>query len=154
MPSLKEMIDHYNKLGIDFPKTKDGNPNMVYKQNRITYNELSKKECIICMDRMIGFAYLDCGHEFCIKCTIKHFRLKDNCPLCRKLVCKKEKSMIDINHITDELLSNEFDSRNNLNMYDFIVDRFKNSTNIEETSFEVLNEIKLTCLDIGVLISE
>ena len=46
MPSLKEMIEHYNKLGIDFPKTKDGNPNMVYKQNRITYNELSKKNAL------------------------------------------------------------------------------------------------------------
>ena len=39
-------------------------------------------------------------------------------------------------------------------MYDYIVNKFTNSTNIEETSYEVLNEIKLTCLDVGMIIND
>ena len=37
---MEKMIEYYKKEGIDYPKTKNGEPNMIYKKNRDTYNKL------------------------------------------------------------------------------------------------------------------
>lgn len=113
------------------------------------------KECVICMEKMKGRTVLNCGHKFCIKCTISHFRLKNNCPLCRAVVYDNEiKSVKEINDITDEVLNGEYISRNNLSMYDYMVERIHMSPNVECVAYEILNEIKLSCLDVGMLVNE
>lgn len=157
--SMNEMIAHYEKLGIDYAKTKSGNPNMNNKQNKDTQKLLKSKEtnineCIICTNIMKGVAQLECGHSFCIKCTIQHFRTKDNCPLCRRFVCEtpNKKSVDEINVIVEDIFNTEYDTRNNLNMHDYIVEQLQkiNSHNVHFIAYDIMNEIKLSCLDIGV----
>ena len=99
MDSLMEkMIEYYKKEGIDYPKTKNGEPNMIYKQNRDTYNKM-RDECVICSEKMKGVAELECGHKMCVQCCIIHFRKNDRCPFCRKMIAYHKK-------ITDEEIEN------------------------------------------------
>jgi len=167
--SMTELVAHYEKLGIDYVKTKSGNPNMSNKQNKETQkllrskkesniNKINENECIICTNIMKGIAQLECGHSFCIKCTIQHFRTKDNCPLCRTFICEVEipnkKSIDEINVVIEDILSTEYDTRNNLNMHDYIVEQLQkvNSHNVHFIAYDIMNEINLSCLDIGVSI--
>ena len=48
------------------------------------------EECDICFDKMKGTATLECGHEMCISCCLKHFEYKDFCPFCRKKINRYE----------------------------------------------------------------
>lgn len=156
----EEMIAYYKKKGIDYSKTKNGNPNMKNKQNKETYKLLSKQECIICTNEMKekGIAILECGHSFCISCTIQHFRIKNNCPLCRKVVCESintsTKNVDEINVVIEDILNSEYDTRHNLTMHEYILEKLKqiNSQNIHYIAYDILTEIKLSCLDIGVSI--
>ena len=50
--------------------------------------------CVICGELMKGnHTVLKCKHAFCSDCMISHFRLKNNCPLCRKNICEKPKKV-------------------------------------------------------------
>uniref|UniRef100_A0A6C0EZ21 RING-type domain-containing protein n=1 Tax=viral metagenome TaxID=1070528 RepID=A0A6C0EZ21_9ZZZZ len=112
-------------------------------------------ECPICLETMKGKTTLECNHTFCIKCTISHFRLKNNCPLCRAIVYeKKAKGVKEINKITDNVLNGKYRSRNNLNLYDYIVERIHMSPNVECVAYEILNEVKLSCLDVGMKVND
>ena len=117
MDSLMEkMIEYYKKEGIDYPKTKNGEPNMIYKQNRDTYNKM-RDECVICSEKMKGVAELECGHKMCVQCCIKHFRKKESCPFCRKIICVKEGNLEEIQEIIDNVVDASYSSRHNLNGY-------------------------------------
>ena len=41
--------------------------------------------CPICMESLtkIGCCTTPCGHQFCLGCFIKAYRMKPNCPICR-----------------------------------------------------------------------
>jgi hypothetical protein len=58
------------------------------KKELITILELND-DCPICLDPIsIGRTILNCSHVFCVQCSIQHFRIQSNCPLCRAQVCK------------------------------------------------------------------
>lgn len=123
--------------------------------NETTNESTNPVECSICLEPMKGKTILDCGHTFCIKCTISHFRIKNNCPLCRAIVYDKSvKGVKEINAITDRVLNRKYRSRNHLNLYDYIVERIQMSNNIECVAYEILNEIKISCLDVGIKVNE
>ena len=42
--SPSELIKYYNQHNIEFPRNKDGNPNMKYSQNKKTYKLLTKRK--------------------------------------------------------------------------------------------------------------
>jgi len=141
---MEKMIEYYKKEGIDYPKTKNGEPNMVYKQNRDTYNKL-REECIICSEKMKGTAELECGHKMCIQCCIKHFRKKETCPFCRKCICAKEDESYE--EVVDSVLDSQYSTRHNLSMFNYIIEKIGSNDPIDCVAYDILREIKLTCLD-------
>ena len=149
--TMKKMIDYCNKEGIDYSKTKSGKPNMISKQNRELYNKM-KEECIICSEKMKGTTVLDCGHKMCTICCIKHFRKNENCPFCRKLICEKVED--DYEDMIDTVLETRYTTRHNLSMFDFIIEKINGEEPIDCIAFDILNEIKLTCLDTIMLSHE
>jgi hypothetical protein len=156
MDSLMEkMIEYYKKEGIDYPKTKNGEPNMIYKQNRDTYNKM-REECVICSEKMKGIAELECGHKMCIQCCIKHFRKKETCPFCRKIICSKDKPMEIQEYQTtvDNVLDASYSSRHNLSMFHYMIEKIGSNDPIDCVAFDILHEIKLTCLDAIILSHE
>ena len=53
------------------------------------------ESCVICGEIMKNnHSVLKCKHVFCNDCMISHFRVKDNCPLCRTTICEKPKKII------------------------------------------------------------
>lgn len=55
-----------------------------YKHKIIKKLEEIDEKCIICTKSLAIKDILDCGHEFCIKCTKKWRNINNNCPICRK----------------------------------------------------------------------
>lgn len=49
-------------------------------------------ECCICMETLQAknIAVTSCGHKFCLECILKHYKSKNDCPLCRKELVKGE----------------------------------------------------------------
>lgn len=90
--------------------------------------DTSKNEdCPICLEPMPGRAILECSHVFCIKCSIEHFRTKQNCPLCRAEVCGPPKKgfepMTDqtMNGMVEDNLGYVYPERHNCDLYNFIL---------------------------------
>ena len=133
-----EMTKYYNHRKIDFPKNKDGNPNMRYSQNKNTYQMLYrrkigvnvrkrkrsleplekyfeyqrdsiKEECIICFEPLNkDVVILECQHKYCVSCSLKHFRTKNNCPLCQRQI-------IDVNYPNTNIINSESFSDSEIN---------------------------------------
>lgn len=129
-----EITKYYNQHKIEFPKNKDGNPNMSYSQNKNTYKMLyrkkievnvkkrkrsldsveryldyqdnkKKEECIICFEPIEeDVVILKCNHIYCVSCSIKHFRNKTACPLCQCEIVK-ENSLIKKSEIPQTVLN-------------------------------------------------
>ena len=55
-----------------------------FKNSIIKKLENNEEKCVICVNPLINKRVLECGHEFCIKCTNKWKNIKNNCPICRK----------------------------------------------------------------------
>jgi hypothetical protein len=47
-------------------------------------------ECCICMETLQdkNIAVTSCGHKFCLECLLKHYKSKNDCPLCRQELVK------------------------------------------------------------------
>jgi hypothetical protein len=90
--------------------------------------DTSKNEdCPICLEPMSGRSILECTHVFCIKCSIEHFRTKQNCPLCRAEVCGPPKKGFEtlqdqtISSMVEDNLGYVYPERHNLDLYNFIL---------------------------------
>ena len=55
-----------------------------FKNSMIKKLENNDDKCVICVNPLRNKRVLDCGHEFCIKCTKKWRNINNNCPICRK----------------------------------------------------------------------
>ena len=185
------LINYYNENQIlDYPKNKNGFPDMRKKFNKdiarqlkineilkvnkkqnehnfseqkegdyrkeieeLTDNEIddlkkiNTEMCIICGESMkLNFAILSCKHAFCNSCIILHCRENNNCPMCRKEICKKPKKVIKMNeHIlnsiySDSMLndfnygqSSSFNDNNLYNFYDYLwYDIFYNTLSLND----------------------
>lgn len=53
---------------------------------------MSDSDCCICMETLQtnNLAVTSCGHKFCLECLLKHYKSKNNCPLCRQELVKNE----------------------------------------------------------------
>ena len=59
------------------------------RQPTVVTNPSNEAEtCPICMEILgkTNICTTKCGHQFCLKCMLKHTSTKDNCPLCRTLI--------------------------------------------------------------------
>jgi len=115
-------------------------------------------DCPICMEDMKGRAILDCGHVFCIKCSIEQFRQRNTCPLCRAIVCEepeKKTAPIDlVEGIVNENLMDIYPERHNYDLYNYILSsaiNFKNNNNADVYVFtrEIFEEVRRFGLDVG-----
>jgi hypothetical protein len=193
-----DLIQYYIQRGItDYPKRKDGRPNMlrVFNKNNHTmlyelkheavkdkYKELiiqktkdkeaemckliettfHTENCVICNESLSSVSILSCGHKFCMNCSISHFRVNNVCPLCRKEICDKPKSVIAmspemVDQAIEEVLHTHEPEREGLMMRDYIKDKlifFKknNIINTERYINDMYNEIKHCIYDFNVSI--
>lgn len=138
-----DVFTYYKENNVtDFPKKKNGMPNMKFKCNMdvarhilksrileknkkenihnyepsnknekhyrteilnledkdIEFMKKISEECSICCEPFNGhFSILSCEHIFCTQCIIQHFRRYNSCPLCRKKICNKPKSIQKMN---------------------------------------------------------
>jgi hypothetical protein len=164
-----ELIEYYKKHNItDYPKNKNGDPNMSKPFNKFNYlkvldsklpikNQEPEDCCVICSEPFLDKCILSCGHTFCVSCSIKHFRKNENCPMCRKQICDKPKELIAMpeeitNSYIDTIFETKEDTRQNLNVRDYIYNAFEyykyNSIlNKERYIQDICEEIKLCILD-------
>ena len=82
------------------------------------------EECDICFDKMKGTATLECGHEMCISCCLKHFEYKDFCPFCRKKIIDTDEIVPEeiMNHSWPVLCLNHFEK--NILFYGWVFGMF------------------------------
>jgi hypothetical protein len=154
----EDILEYYQENNIvDFPKKKNGYPNMNYTQNKkiketilnLRKERENKKliakakiiedfhtsfsrqnnvqqtndtpECSICCEPINkNLAIFDCGHSFCLSCTIYHGRENNNCPCCRVEVCnkpvKREKMPIhSMSSIINQHINEKLYNRGNIN---------------------------------------
>ena len=119
------------------------------------------EDCPICFESMAGRSILDCSHVFCIKCSIQHFRLHQNCPLCRAEVCKPPTKSVritipdeNINQIVEDNLGYIYPERNDYDLYNFILINatlFKESTSSNACDFasEIYEEVSKFGFDVA-----
>lgn len=62
---------------------------------------MNESECCICMEPLsdINLAVTKCGHKFCLECLLKHYKTKNDCPLCRSELVKNEISGGILNNV-------------------------------------------------------
>lgn len=69
---------------------------------QIKYLQKMNTHCVICAESLNkNYCRLDCEHEFCLSCIMKHSRNTNTCPLCRSEFCEKPKK---IESISDTLI--------------------------------------------------
>ena len=119
------------------------------------------EDCPICMDPMQGRSILNCSHVFCIKCSIQHFRTKQNCPLCRAEVCgpavKPEVVHLPeqtVATIVEDNLGYVYPERLNYDLYNFILTSaimFRDSTKADAYHFtnDIFDEIRKFGVDVA-----
>lgn len=182
--SVDELIQYYKDNGItDYPKKKDGTPNMTriinkdavktilklkinssVKRKAEMKSDISEEVCPICSDPFEDICFLKCRHKFCVNCAISHFRVKHNCPLCRQEICSIPKTTTPIcdeyvEAIADNVLNNENIRRNMLSMKGYILDKLvfykrNNVLNVESYVTEIQNEFMNSIFDISDSITD
>ena len=154
----EDILEYYQQNNInDFPKKKNGYPNMNYTQDKKTkeiiinlrkekeneklrakakiiedfHTSFSRQnnvqqtrdtpECSICCEPINkNLAIFDCGHSFCLSCTIYHGRENNNCPCCRVEVCNKpvkrdQMPLYSMNSIINQHINERLNDRGNIN---------------------------------------
>ena len=117
------------------------------------------ESCSICSDALTSASILECGHIMCMTCAISHFRLKNDCPFCRAVVCEKpvERHVMP-NQTTLALIENTLsivdESRYNLTMMEYIRNRlsyFKQgpNVNLDLITQSIIREIHLSMGDLS-----
>ena len=105
---MEKLTSYYHKKNVhDYPKTKQGNPDMRAIVNKNTLKTLEETTCPICYEPMTnGHATLPCKHEFCLSCIIQHGRLCNECPLCLCEFATKpnKKPSYDLNNIQPQMI--------------------------------------------------
>ena len=48
-----------------------------------------------------NLAVTSCGHKFCLECLLKHYKSKNNCPLCREDLVKSDQSVSTPRNLPD-----------------------------------------------------
>ena len=178
-PSVNDLIRYYKMSGItDYPKKKDGTPNMARVINKHNLNKLkngndlrdkeepqhTEIECPICNEPINDMCQLKCKHKFCVSCAISHFRVKNNCPLCREIICsmpKTNKLIADeyVEAITHNVLTDLNIRRNMLSMKGYLLEKLvhykrDNILNIERYLNDIQDELMNSIFDISDSISE
>ena len=163
----QSLVEYYKQHNIvNYPKNKNGLPNMTTTFNKHHYKILQsqskedtniKEECVICTEKLEDKCILSCGHTFCVSCSIKHFRKNENCPMCRRKICDKPKEILSMpeeitNSHIDTIFETEEPSRHNLNVRDYIYNAFEyykynNILNKDRYINDICEEIKLCILD-------
>jgi hypothetical protein len=115
--------------------------------------------CSICSDPFTSAAILECGHMMCMTCAISHFRLKNDCPFCRAVVCEKpvERHVMPNQTalaLVENTLSLVEQSRYNLTMPEYIRNRLVNyrqdrNVNLELYTETIIREITLSMGDLS-----
>ena len=190
--TVDELIQYYKENGItDYPKKKDGTPNMsrIVNKNNIrilielksnkfkrsisdimsaelkTASDIKEHEvCPICNDPFEDICILKCKHKFCVTCTISHFRVKHNCPLCREEISSIPKTTTPIcdeyiEAIADNVLNHESIRRNMMTMKGYLSEKLgfykrNNVLNIEKYIGEIQEEFMNSIFDISDSITE
>jgi hypothetical protein len=123
--------------------------------------DTSKNEdCPICLEPMSGRAILECCHVFCIKCSIEHFRMKQNCPLCRAEVCGPPKKTLEpladqtMASIVEDNLGHVYPDRHNQDLYNFILTSatiFRESAKSDAFHFtnDIFEEVRKFGIDVA-----
>ena len=117
------------------------------------------ESCSICSDPLTSASILGCGHIMCMTCAISHFRLKNDCPFCRAVVCEKpvERHVMP-NQTTLALIEHTIslvqESRYNLTMPEYIKNRlvyYKQGPNINVELYaeSIIREITLSMGDLS-----
>lgn len=115
--------------------------------------------CSICSDAFTSASILECGHMMCMTCAISHFRLKNDCPFCRAVVCEKpvERHVMP-NQTTLALIEHTLSlvepSRYNLTMPEYIRNRLVNyrqdrGINLDLYTASIIREINLSMGDLS-----
>lgn len=52
--------------------------------DQLRHQQLEKRECIICLDRLLSPTILPCAHVFCEECIRHALELKSECPMCKR----------------------------------------------------------------------
>jgi hypothetical protein len=118
------------------------------------------QDCPICLEPMAGRAILDCSHVFCIQCSIAHFRIKENCPLCRADVCAPPTKAITpmpdrtIADMVEDNLGYVYPERHNCDLYNFILtsaSMFRDSTKADAFHFtnDIFEEVRKFGIDVA-----
>lgn len=85
---IQKILEKVKKYPVNSIKEVDNEvieiPFEEYKHTLIQKLETKDEKCIICVNPLTFKDILDCGHEFCSKCTKKWRNIKNNCPICRK----------------------------------------------------------------------
>jgi len=95
-------------------------------------------ECLVCFSKSNtkSITKLECGHSLCIICCIKHFRKNENCPFCRKIICKHEDRTEEFEDIIHDEMTCEYYYENyndkEMDMYDFLKFKGLNENDAEE----------------------
>ena len=174
-PDVDDLIQYYkmNKIN-DYPKKLDGTPNMSRSINKINLKNIRKceipkvktvcEECPICSEPLQDMCILKCKHKFCITCTISHFRVKNNCPLCRTEICSMPKTFTPIcDDYVEAISENVFNAlderRDYLTMKGYLLDRLQfykqnNVINVDRFVNEIYSEIMTNIFNISDNISD
>ena len=103
--------------------------------------------CVICGEIMKNnHSVLKCKHAFCNNCMISHFRIKDNCPLCRTTVCEKPKT---VEPMTEELIKGiinyEIWNNDEYNINSDIIQGNGTKTEFSTTIYSLLTYYEMVC---------
>lgn len=73
-------------------------------------NDISKYECLICLDLLIEPVTTQCGHTFCKLCICKYLAEKHMCPICRNVLFQTKES-INKNFLLENIIKEKFKER-------------------------------------------
>ena len=97
----KNLDENYDRYTVSNDANyRDEIKNLTEEQIKIL--QKMNTHCVICQEKLTkNYCRLDCEHEFCLTCIIKHSRVSNACPLCRSEFCEKEKK---VEQISDGLM--------------------------------------------------
>tara|TARA_B100000963_G_C22553132_1_gene637726 strand:- start:174 stop:851 length:678 start_codon:yes stop_codon:yes gene_type:complete len=136
-----EIRRYYQQHNIDFPKNKDGNPNMSYSQNKETYQRLFKRKYNYLLDELDKSSFLKRARESDSISKITYDSENDDIQEC--IICleplKKDLVILECQHMYCVSCS---------------LRHFKNKSNCPLCQKEIINKYDSNNLDNEVIINE
>jgi hypothetical protein len=127
-----------------------------FTEEEFVQNKIKSYNCVICMDEIDdNLCMLKCKHAFCVSCYSQHIRIKNDCPLCRDVICEKVKKGVilpdeAIHLLVDGELRRSYPERQNLPMKQFIEKFVHNPNDVES----IMNEMSQTITDIAFQVND